>query len=166
MFKKKLKNQMTTKFFERKQFFKFFNKILYTMSNCTGNEIKPNTIRKQTHATENNPRFTSFGSIFKNARIQVLSLVVLAFLFFTAQAQTTVVNVTNTVNCSGGICNTSGSWIVPTGGPYKIRITAKGGKGGNGNTDKTQGGKGDVMIGEFTVNSGQELQYIVGAFGY
>lgn len=78
------------------------------------------------------------------------------------QAQV-VVNVSNTMAGSAGV---TGSWTVPTGGPYKIKITVKGAKGGAANEIRTPvGGNGAIMVGEFTVNTGQVLQYIAGSAG-
>ena len=115
-------------FLSENNLFKFLDKLNMHMSNTnTIGFLESIMIRKQTHATENNPRFTSLGSVFKNAQRQILSLVVLAFLFFTAQAQTTVVNVSNSGNGGPGI---TGTYTVPSGGPYLYRITAKGGSGG------------------------------------
>lgn len=79
------------------------------------------------------------------------------------QAQTVFVNVSNTMAGSAGI---TGSWTVPAGGPYRIKITVKGAKGGAANETHTPlGGSGAVMVGEFTVNTGQILQYIAGSAG-
>ena len=58
---------------------------------------------------------------------------------------------------------TTGSWTVPSGGPYKVRITAKGAKGGSSNFNV--GGKGAEMIGEFLVASNQLIEGNAGAPG-
>lgn len=57
----------------------------------------------------------------------------------------------------------STSWTVPAGGPFKIRITAKGAQGG-GNGEGV-GGKGATMSGDFIVASNQMLDIIAGAKG-
>ncbi len=76
-------------------------------------------------------------------------------------------------SCSGEVLNisqathsqsgASGSWTVPTGGPYKVKITAKGAKGGSGTS--STGGNGATMIGEFILNAGQTLQAMAGSPG-
>jgi parallel beta-helix repeat protein len=58
---------------------------------------------------------------------------------------------------------TTGTYTVPVGGPYRIKITAKGAKGGNAGA--TVGGAGAVMIGEFVLNSGAVLSATAGAPG-
>jgi hypothetical protein len=70
--------------------------------------------------------------------------------------------------CSGELLNISaathsqtgtvGNVTVPAGGPYLIKVTAKGAKGGIG-------GAGAIMIGDFIVASGQTLESIAGAPG-
>ena len=88
----------------------------------------------------------------------LLSLVAVAF---STQAQSpcsgTVLTVTAPV---ASISGTIGSYSVASGGPYKIRITAQGAKGGN-----ATGGAGATMIGEFVVLSGQVLNVSAGAPG-
>lgn len=76
-------------------------------------------------------------------------------------------------SCSGEVLNISqathsqsgatGSWTVPAGGPYKVKITAKGAKGGNGSG--STGGNGATMIGEFILNTGQTVQAMAGSPG-
>ncbi len=78
-------------------------------------------------------------------------------------------------NCPGEVLNisapnssqsgTTGSWTVPDGGPYKIRVTAKGGRGGNASDTNIPGGKGAQMIGDFIVGSGQNAEANAGAPG-
>jgi hypothetical protein len=59
---------------------------------------------------------------------------------------------------------TSGTWVAPaTGGPYQIRITAKGAKGGS--TGNSAGGDGATITGTFSVTAGQVLELIAGAPG-
>ncbi len=64
---------------------------------------------------------------------------------------------------------TIGSWTVPAGGPYKLRITAKGAKGGTGNSSTNgifySGGAGAVMSADFTASSGQVFEAVAGAPG-
>lgn len=60
------------------------------------------------------------------------------------------------------LSGTSSAYSVPSGGPYKIRITAQGAKGGSG---YGSGGAGATMMGEFVVLSGQVLNVIAGAPG-
>jgi hypothetical protein len=77
----------------------------------------------------------------------------------------------STSGCDGTVANISAtgqdaaqtSWTVPAGGPYKIRITAKGGRGGSYNSNN--GGSGAVITGEFIVNTGQVLSLIAGGPG-
>lgn len=77
------------------------------------------------------------------------------------QAQSPCSGTVLTVNAPvASINGTTGSYTVPAGGPYKVRITAKGAKGGN-----APGGAGATMIGEFVVLSGQVLNAIAGAPG-
>ncbi len=54
------------------------------------------------------------------------------------------------------------TWTVPAGGPYKVKITAKGAKGGQG---ANLGGAGATIAGEFLVSSGQILELTAGAPG-
>jgi hypothetical protein len=61
------------------------------------------------------------------------------------------------VNINNGASST---WTVPAGGTYKIKITARGAKGGG-----TNGGNGATMIGEFSVTSGQLLEATAGLSG-
>ena len=64
---------------------------------------------------------------------------------------------------------TTGTWTVPSGGPYKVRITAKGAKGGIGNccgSPVYNGGSGAVTVGEFIFSSGQIIEAIAGAPGF
>ena len=58
---------------------------------------------------------------------------------------------------------TTGSWTVPAGGPYKLKITAKGAQGGN--SPGASGGTGAIMIGDFFVSQGQVLEASAGAKG-
>ncbi|WP_310586643.1 choice-of-anchor Q domain-containing protein, partial [Runella limosa] len=82
----------------------------------------------------------------------------------TTAAQTCTGEVLNISTTAPSQTGNGGSWTVPAGGPYKIRITAKGAKGGN--TDNmTVGGSGATMIGEFIVNSGQTIQAMAGSLG-
>jgi len=57
------------------------------------------------------------------------------------------------------------NWGVPSGGPYKVRIVAKGAKGGDAIITGRTGGNGAFMTGEFMVASGQNLEAIAGAPG-
>ncbi len=47
---------------------------------------------------------------------------------------------------------TTSTWTVPAGGPYKIKITAKGAQGGT--QDGPPGGAGATITGEFIVAPG------------
>lgn len=87
---------------------------------------------------------------------------------------TGTVNVTVDDCCSGTVLNinsptpgaannVTGMWTVPVGGPYKVKITVKGGKGGN--RIGGGGGGGATMVGEFILVSGQTLQAVAGAAG-
>jgi len=76
------------------------------------------------------------------------------------------------LNISAPVYNqygTTGNWTVPSGGPFKIKITSKGAKGGNGiccgNPTPNVGGSGAVTIGEFIVTTGQIIEAIAGAPG-
>ncbi len=80
------------------------------------------------------------------------------------------------LSCSGELLNismpfesqngTAGCLVVPDGGPYKMRITAKGARGGvAGNVGEIPGGSGAAMTGEFILSSGQRLRAIAGAPG-
>ncbi len=63
---------------------------------------------------------------------------------------------------------TTGSWTVPAGEPYKVRITAKGARGGEGfccGNPPFKGGSGATTVGDFLVGSGQVLEAIAGAPG-
>src|SRR4030095_13607616 len=74
--------------------------------------------------------------------------------------------------CSGVVANvtantasqtaTTSTWTVPAGGPYIIRVTAAGARGGGGNGS---GGSGAIMTGTFIVQSGQQLNITAGAPG-
>ncbi|MFN8357684.1 MAG: choice-of-anchor Q domain-containing protein [Spirosomataceae bacterium] len=75
-------------------------------------------------------------------------------------AETCMGEVLNISSPSPSQTGTTGSWTVPVGGPYKVRITAKGAKGGN-----SYSGAGAVMVGEFIVFSGQVLQAQAGSPG-
>ncbi len=57
---------------------------------------------------------------------------------------------------------TTGTFTVPAGGPYLIKITAAGAQGGSG---QAAGGSGVVMTGTFIVNAGQQLDITAGASG-
>ena len=48
----------------------------------------------------------------------------------------------------------NGSWTVPAGGPIRIKIIAKGAKAADANG--FEGEQGDIITGEFTVNSGND----------
>ncbi len=94
--------------------------------------------------------------------ITILVVITLGFSLKSVHAQ-----------CSGEVLNisaptpsqtgTSGNWTVPSGGPYKVKITAKGAKGGD--ASNYAGGAGASLIGEFIVNSGELLNAIAGAPG-
>ena len=81
----------------------------------------------------------------------------------TTAAQTCTGEVLNISTTAPSQTGNGGSWTVPAGGPYKIRITAKGAKGGN--SWNFAGGTGATMIGEFMVSAGQVLSAIAGAPG-
>jgi len=81
----------------------------------------------------------------------------------TTAAQTCTGEVLNIATTTPSQTGTMGSWTVPSGGPYKIRITAKGAKGGN--SAEASGGAGAIMIGDFFVSQGQILEASVGALG-
>lgn len=69
------------------------------------------------------------------------------------------------INISGATVQT---WTAPaTGGPYFVRITAKGGDGGTGTSSGqvAKGGIGAVMSGIFEVPAGQTIRAISGARG-
>src|SRR5579862_7901754 len=53
-----------------------------------------------------------------------------------------------------------GEWKVPAGGPYTIRITAKGAKAPDANG--RPGRSGEILFGEFIVNTGQVLVFTTG----
>jgi len=57
--------------------------------------------------------------------------------------------------------NITGSWKVPPGGPFKIKIIAKGAKATDANG--VQGSLGEIVTSEFTLNSGEVVNYSVGA---
>ncbi len=79
--------------------------------------------------------------------------------FSQAQCPGEVLNIIATGPSVNGI---TGTWLVPAGGPFNIRITAIGGSGGNMNNT---GGKGAKIVGEFVVTSGQTIEAIAGAPG-
>ena len=95
------------------------------------------------------------------------TLVVFLFLnafIFEADSQITVLHLSS--NSTSGV---TGTWTVPTG-VSKIRITAKGAKGGygnNGGSNRTYfyGGNGATISGEFVVNAGQTLEAVAGGIG-
>ena len=58
---------------------------------------------------------------------------------------------------------TTGTYTVPSGGPYLIRIVAAGAQGGNAGTGV--GGYGAVMQGDFVVNSGTVINITAGSPG-
>ena len=96
----------------------------------------------------------------------LLLTVLVAFILpkLHAQCSGTVLSIAATTPSQAG---TTGTWTVPSGEPYKVRVTAKGGKGGNGSSGapNTLGGKGATMTGDFLVSGGQTLQAIAGAAG-
>ncbi len=54
---------------------------------------------------------------------------------------------------------TTGTYTVPSGGPYRIKITARGAKGGDGYFNYGYYGCcGAIMVGEFIVNSRSKWQ--------
>jgi len=75
--------------------------------------------------------------------------------------------------CTGEVLNisaptpsqtgTTGSWTVSAGGPYKVRLTAKGAKGGA--SLFYGGGQGATIVGEYVVVSGQVIEAMAGAGG-
>ncbi|MFN4254153.1 MAG: hypothetical protein ACK4Q5_04015, partial [Saprospiraceae bacterium] len=77
-----------------------------------------------------------------------------------AQCTGEVLNVSAPTHSTSG---TTANWTVPSGGPYKVKITAKGAQGGN--VGSFVGGSGATMSGDFIVNSGQLLNAIAGAPG-
>jgi len=100
----------------------------------------------------------------KNSWYQLLitiTIFLLTNLKALAQACPTSVTISSPTASTLG---TTGTWTAPSaGGPYKVRITAKGAKGGSGN--RGSGGSGATVIGEFILNNGQAIELIAGAAG-
>ncbi|MDX2133536.1 MAG: choice-of-anchor Q domain-containing protein [Saprospiraceae bacterium] len=95
---------------------------------------------------------------------KIVSLIALWALFtsqfsFHAHGQSCpgeVLNISASTHSQNG---TTGSWEVPAGGPYKVKITAKGAKGGSG------GSAGATTAGDFILLQGQNIEVIAGAPG-
>lgn len=95
---------------------------------------------------------------------KLVSFVALWALFasqfsFQLYGQSCVVEALDISASNASQSGTTGSWTAPPGGLYKVRIIAKGAKGG------ANGGNGATMSGEFIIAAGQELQSIAGAPG-
>ncbi len=81
---------------------------------------------------------------------------------------------TTAQTCSGTVANvtantpsqtvTTATCTVPAGGPYLVKITAAGAKGG-ANAFSQAGGNGATMQGTFVVSAGQTLNITAGAPG-
>ena len=100
-----------------------------------------------------------------------LKLFTLLLIFFSTlttyiQGQTCPGEVLNISATSHSTSGTAGSWTVPAGGIYKVRVTAKGAAGGDRLVFPVNtGGNGATMTGDFFVTSGQVLQAIAGTRG-
>jgi len=98
----------------------------------------------------------------RNSKIFLTAVLLVQCLFFSAQAQN-LVNVTNTTSGGAGV---TGTYTVSGGLAYKVRMTAKGAKGGTANNAQDQiGGDGAVIVGEFYLSSGQSIEYVAGSTG-
>ena len=92
------------------------------------------------------------------------------FFFAAAQASAqtwqTVVDISRT---SFNQSPTNSVYTVPAGGPYRYRITVKGGNGGgsnpSGNVTPTQGGRGGVFSSEYDLPTGWTLDCVAGSNG-
>jgi len=112
------------------------------------------------------PMYKSFTSLSKTARFSAgLKTFLCAALscggVMNAPAQC---NNTTVVNINGPATAT---WTAPaSGGPFSVRITARGGDGGNiTNIFRNSGGQGATMSGTFVVQNSETLRAIAGDFG-
>jgi Secretion system C-terminal sorting domain/Ig-like domain CHU_C associated len=108
--------------------------------------------------------FTPFRGL--NAHIIIALLLFLATSLADAQTWQTVVDISRT---SFNQSPTNSVYTVPAGGPYRYRITVKGGNGGgsnpSGNVTPTQGGRGGVFSSEYDLPSGWTLDCVAGSNG-
>src|SRR4051794_23800130 len=89
---------------------------------------------------------TKTKKVQRHPPAKTIWLLVLLFAVTALHAQTVL-------SVSGA---TTGTWTAPsTGGPYFVRITAKGGDGGLG--DGHKGGQGATLSGIFEVQAGQTI---------
>ena len=106
---------------------------------------------------------TPFGMASKASRMLLFWLFVFVSGQMSAQCSGTVVDI---VASPPGQPANGSTWTVPGGGSYKVRITAKGGKGGNHLAGSVGvGGAGAVMAGDFLLLSGQTIGVIAGSEG-
>lgn len=90
---------------------------------------------------------------------------ILLCFFHRTVAQTCSGVVANVIAATPSINATTGTWTAPaTGGPYLVKITAAGAKGGD-NPFSQAGGAGATMQGTFVINAGQTLNITAGAPG-
>ena len=113
--------------------------------------------------TKNLKFFIGLKSIYDcSSKLILTAMLLFQGFFFSAQAQI-VVNVSKP---SSGVTGVTGTFTVPGGLAYKVRITAKGAKGGTANNAQDQiGGNGAVVVGEFDLSSGQIIEYVAGSMG-
>jgi hypothetical protein len=107
--------------------------------------------------------------------LSLISLLLLLLVSHQLLSQATYHEVLRISNTGHNILrDNSSNWTVPQGGPYRIRITARGGRGGHlwrDNTPGTQasimvyGGKGAIVTSEFMLPSGSVLTAIPGYNG-
>jgi len=79
-----------------------------------------------------------------------------------AQCAGVVLNISQPIPGQTGV---NGTWIVPSGGPYKVKITVKGAKGGDRSGTTGIGGSGATLTGEFVLISNQTISATAGAQG-
>ncbi|MBB3838376.1 hypothetical protein FHS57_002381 [Runella defluvii] len=98
--------------------------------------------------------------------LQLFLLILCSVLCLGSHAQTCSGEVLNISAPDPNTKGTKQSWQVPSGGIYKVRITARGAAGGSKLVfPSNTGGSGASMSGDFFVASGQVLQAIAGTRG-
>jgi len=105
-------------------------------------------------------QMASYCKLYKVNRILLVLLFTFVYWQVSAQCTGTVLNISSSNPSQTSVVS---PWMVPAGGLYKVKITAKGAKGGDSAT--WFGGAGATMSGEFIVNGGQVLQANAGSPG-
>ncbi len=105
-------------------------------------------------------QMASYCKLYKANRILLVLLFTFVYWQASAQCTGTVLNISSSNPSQTSVVS---PWMVPAGGLYKVKITAKGAKGGD--SASRFGGAGATMSGEFIVNGGQVLQANAGSPG-